>query len=248
MKTVMIRVGIDSGCGGIQGPLFLDGTFEYIPIPDDHVVDDRTYGNTKGRHSGSHIGYHSDNCGSLIDYFPLSRQSKMMNQSIHFDPEFETYTYGDPTRPKSSLKKLEEGDMLIFFCGLEGLDFECEPAIYLMGYFEVLTAGIAANFEPDVIDNLFTKNFHVMHRDRFNEQKDRLVLVKGSNESRLLKKAVLISTMDRDKAGRPLKILSPEMRKTFGDFHGHLAIQRSPPRWVDPLFAEKAAEFMRSCD
>ena len=31
MKTVLIRVGIDSGCGGIQGPLFQDGTFEYIP-------------------------------------------------------------------------------------------------------------------------------------------------------------------------------------------------------------------------
>jgi hypothetical protein len=248
MKMVMIRVGIDSGCGGIQGPLFQDGTFEYIPIPDNDGVDNRTYGNPPGIHGRPQIGCHSDNCGPLIGYFPRSRHQKMMNQSIHFDPEFETYTYGEPTGPKSSLKNLEEGDMLIFFCGLEGWGFKCEPAIYLMGYFEVLKAGIATNFEPDVIGSLFIKNFHVMHRDLFNEQKDCLVLVKGSNESRLLKKAVLISTMGRDKAGRPLKVLSPKMRKRFGDFDGHLAIQRSPPRWLDPLFVDSAVEFMRSLD
>lgn len=158
----------------------------------------------------------------------------MMNQAIHFDPEFETYTYGDPSRLKSSLKILEEGDMLVFFCGLEGWGkgFSRDPALYLMGYFEVFKAGLATNFEQDVIDSQFSKNFHVMHR----EQKDCLVLVKGSNESRLLNKAVLISTMGRDSANRPLKIQSPDMKKTFGDFGGLSAIQRSTPRWVDPFF------------
>ncbi len=33
MKAVMLRIGIDSGCGGIQGPLFHDGSFEFIPVP-----------------------------------------------------------------------------------------------------------------------------------------------------------------------------------------------------------------------
>ena len=54
-----------------------------------------------------------------------------------------------------------------------------------MGYFEVLKAGLAADFEPDVIDRLFSENSHVMHRDLFREQKDQLVLVKGSSKSRL---------------------------------------------------------------
>jgi hypothetical protein len=237
MKMVLIRAGIDSGCGGIQGPLFQDGTFEYIPIPDDHRIDGRTYGITKGRYSER-----------LIDYFPKSHQSKMMNQPIHFDPEFETYTYGDPSRLKSSLKNLEEGDMLVFYCGLEGWKFKCEPALYLMGYFEVSKAGIATNFEPDVIDSLFSKNFHVMHR----EQKDRLVLVKGSNkgsnQSRLLEKAVLISTKGWDKAGRPLKIQSPDMKEIFGDFGGRSSLQRSTPRWVNPSFVDKAVRYVRSLD
>jgi hypothetical protein len=232
MKMVLIRVGVDSGCGGIQGPLFEGKTFEYIPIPDDHGIDSRTYGNTKGRHGGR----------LLVEYFQGSRlQSKMKDQAIHFDPEFETYTYGDPSRLKSSLRNLVEGDMLVFYCGLEGWkDFKCDPALYLMGYFEVLKAGIATNLES----SQFSKNFHVMHQ----EQKDRLVLVKGSNKSRLLKKAVLISTMGRDSANRPLKIQSPDMKKRFGDFGGLSSLQRSTPRWVAPSFVDRAAEYMRSLD
>ena len=52
MQVVLLRVGIDTGSGGIHGPLFSDGSFEYIPIPDSFRgkgVDKRTYGNTRGR-------------------------------------------------------------------------------------------------------------------------------------------------------------------------------------------------------
>ena len=33
-QFVILRVGIDSGRGGIQGPLFDDWTFEFVSIPD----------------------------------------------------------------------------------------------------------------------------------------------------------------------------------------------------------------------
>ena len=36
VNIAMIRVGVDAGCGGIQGPLFKDGSFEFIPIPENH--------------------------------------------------------------------------------------------------------------------------------------------------------------------------------------------------------------------
>jgi hypothetical protein len=36
------------------------------------------------------------------------------------------------------------------------------------------------------------------------------------------------------------------MRRIFGDFSGHPGIQRSPPRFVFPEFAKKAATFVRS--
>jgi len=43
-KAVLLRVGIDSGCGGIQSPLFDDGTFEFVCIPDNKGVSIHKYG------------------------------------------------------------------------------------------------------------------------------------------------------------------------------------------------------------
>ena len=236
MQVALLRVGIDTGCGGMHSPLFADGSFEYIPIPDGCNIDERTYSNTTGR-----IGR------KLVEYFPHTRQVKMADQAIHFDPEFATFTYGDPTPPKVSLRRLQPGDLLVFYCGLEGWgDFKSSPALYLLGYFEVQTAGKAGDYPLDELHNVFGANFHVRHPQVYNNQRERLVLVKGSSDSRLLKKAVCISAIGQDRSGRPLKALSPEMQKIFGDFGGKISFQRSPTRWVAPAFTEKAAEFIRT--
>jgi hypothetical protein len=237
MKIALLRVGIDTGSGGIHGPLFQDGTFEYVPIPDGFGKDERTYGNTTGRHNRK-----------LIEYFPETRKGKITDQSIHFDPEFATFTYGDPTRPKAGLRNLQQGDMLIFYCGLEGWDFESRPALYLMGYFEILAAGKARDFSSKELGTFFSENYHVRHREIYEHQKGELILVKGSNKSRLLRKAVCISDIGRDRLGRPLKILSPEMQKIFGDFEGKTSFQRSPTRWVNPAYITRVAEFVRSLE
>jgi hypothetical protein len=236
-KIAMLRIGIDSGAGGIQGPLFNDASYEYIPIPDGSGTDSRTYGNITGR-----------NGRNLIEYFPKSRQIKMIDQAIHFDPEFEAYTYGDPTRPKAGLRRLRKDDILVFYCGLEGWGFNSAPALYIIGYFEILVAGKVAEFSSREIKSLFSDNFHVRHNNIFKEQKDDLVLVKGNSNSRLLKKAVLLSTMSQDRAGKPLKVLSPEMQRIFGDFNGKISFQRSPTRWVDPAFVGTAYNFIKSLE
>ena len=235
MKIAMLRIGIDTGSGGMHGPLLKSGNFEYIPIPDESGIDLRTYGNTEGR-SGKR----------LIDYFPDTRKLRNEYQSIHMDPEFSTFTYGDPSVPKSGLRKLEKGDLLIFYCGLEGWDFKSAPALYLMGYFQVQAAGYASDFNKSELHKIFGENFHVKHKDIFQRQKGRLVLVKGSEHSRLLKKAVKISVIGHDRTGKPLKILSPEMQKIFGGFDGKLSFQRSPTRWVEPPFISKANDFIGS--
>ncbi|MFZ4700039.1 MAG: hypothetical protein ACOYMG_08290 [Candidatus Methylumidiphilus sp.] len=121
-----------------------------------------------------------------------------------------------------------------------------EPALYLMGYFEVLASGKPDDFGYQETYRLFKNNFHVRHQQVYDRQKAELVLVKGSESSRLLKKAVCISVMGRDSAGQPLKVLSPEMQEIFGSFNGRLSFQRSPTRWVDPAYVEMAAAFMRS--
>lgn len=235
VRVVLLRVGIDTGAGGINGPLFADGTFELIPIPDGHDLDPRTYGNTVGRHGRA-----------LIDYFPPSRRPALSARAMHVDPEFETFTYGDPTPTKRGLRHLTPGDLLVFYAGLAGWPTPlADPALYVIGYFEVERAGLAAEFCPDDLDTMFGANAHVCHPSIFADQKDRLVLVKGSSRSRLLTRATLISERG-DRTGRPLKVISTDMRAVFGDFDGRVSLQRSPPRWVDPEYSERAARFVRS--
>jgi hypothetical protein len=97
-------------------------------------------------------------------------------------------------------------------------------------------------------ETIFSENYHVKHRDIYERQKRELILVKGSSQSRLLNKAVCISDIGRDRLGRPLKVLSAEMQKIFGDFDGKIGFQRSPTRWVKPVQVTRAAEFMRSLE
>jgi hypothetical protein len=235
MQVVLLRVGVDSGRGGIQGPLFDDGSFEFIPIDDRRGDSLQTYGNTKGIHGRM-----------LIEYFPTRLKDKLRNQSIHFDPEFCTFTYGDPTPSKKGLLRLRLGSLLVFYAGLEKWPERKNAGLYIIGYFEIAKVGLATDFSAAELTKDFGRNFHVHHRSVLKRQKPKLVLVKGGKRSRLLKKAVLISSMGKDIRGWPLKVLSPAMRRIFGDFDGHVSIQRNPSRWVWPEFVQKAAEFVRS--
>ncbi len=182
----------------------------------------------------------------LSEYFPVSWRQRIAQTPIHHDPEFETFTYGDPTPPKAGLRCLAKGDLLVFYCGLQGWDFESLPALYLMGHFEVAKAGLAPDLGAEEILSDFGRNYHVRHRDALSDQWPRLVLVKGGPGSRLYGKATKISSTGRDRAGRPLKVLSAEMREVFGELGGRASLQRSPTRWVEPAFVEQVAAFVRS--
>jgi hypothetical protein len=242
-QVVLLRVGVDAGCGGIQGPLFRDGTFEFVCIPDSKGVSIHTYGNMVGRDGTAHA-----------TYFPAARRALMAAQTVHVDPEWETFTYGDPTTPKRSLRFLNPGDILAFYCGLQewesagGWDTDARPALYLVGYFEIALAGMAADFDRRVLTHEFGNNFHVRYPSVFEMQKEHLVLVKGGPGSRLLRLAKRISEDAKDRSGKPLKVLSAEMQKVFGNFGGRVSIQRSPPRWVDPAFVKRAIAFLKDLE
>jgi len=201
-----------------------DGSFVYIPIPDDRRLDHRTYGNTKA------------NGKPLASFFPERKQQVMFGTPIHFDPEFKTYTYGDPTSPKAGLRRLEPQDILVFYCGLKGWDCLRDPALYVIGFFVVEFAGYARDFSTAMLKKSFGNNWHVINArslQRLRRPDEPLVLVKGSTiQSRLLKRAHCISEMGNDRDGKPLKIVSKKMRKVFGNFGEHVSLQRSPPRWI----------------
>lgn len=217
----------------MDGPLFADGSFEFVPIPDTTGLDERTYGNQMARTGNP-----------LSDFFPSARQTAMRSQSMHFDPEFTSFTYGDPTPPKAGLRHLAAGDLLVFYAGLRGYGCDVPQGLYLIGYFEVAFAGIARDLTEEQIREC-SNNFHVCHKSVFLHQRDRLVLVKGGPGSRLLTKAMKISVTGEDRAGKPLKVLSSEMQQIFGAFDGKLSFQRSPPRWVANEHVSGAACFVR---
>jgi hypothetical protein len=244
MQVALLRVGIDSSpkTGGIHGPLFKDDTFEFIPIMDDKGVDERTYANTDGQRNPNR---------RLIEYFPQNLQDRMRGQRMHVDPEFKTFTYGDPTRPKRRLRDLKQGDMLVFYCSLKRWPHGAEHALYLIGYFEVEVAGFAADLEKNGynVEEIFARNFHVMHKEVYKKEKSELVMVKGyptganGPPSRLLERAVRISAEGKCCRGS----LSAEMQNIFGNFDGKICFWRGV-HWVDKEHVERAAKFMRSLD
>lgn len=233
MNVVLLRVGIDSGSGGIHGPLFEDGSFELLPIPDNSGVGARTYGNTTGLRGIP-----------FSEYFPRSRQAAMVGQAMHVDPEFDTFTYGDPTSLKAGLRKLLPGDILAFYAGLEGWGHRCAPALYLVGYFVVQWAGRAGEHSDEDVRSRCGTNFHVVHDELYTKQRNRLVLVKGGPGSRLLSRAHCISVNGQNHAGTPMKVLSPAAQHIFSDFNGAISIQRSPPRWVPSSHVDRARDFL----
>jgi hypothetical protein len=238
-QVVLLRVGIDSGCGRTQGPLFKDGSFDFVCISASKQVIAHTYGNIIGRHGRPHA-----------DYLAESRRKIMAEQHVHDDPEWETFTYGDPTIPKRSLRNFQSEDILVFYCGLQkwdtngGWNLDHRPALYLASCFVVALAGMAVEFDKKILKAEFGMNFYVRYRTVFEKQKEDLVLVKGGPGSRLLKKSHQISTVGKDRAGKPLKVLSPTIQKVFASFGGHISIQPSPLRWVESGFVDKAIRFV----
>lgn len=210
-QVVLLRVGVDAGCGGIQGPLFKDGLFDFVCIPDNKGVSVHTYGNMAGRDGRP-----------LAGYFAESRRKVMAEQHVHVDPEFDTFTYGDPTTPKRSLRNLQPGDLLVFYCGLQkwdadgGWDQEHRPALYLAGFFEVAIAGMACDFDKKVLKAEFGMNFHVRYRTVFEKQKGELVLVKGGPGSRFWTTAGKSSRMTRAKQHPPACFLQPVLITASG--------------------------------
>lgn len=218
MKAMILRIGIDKGTDGTLAPIFEDGSFEYIPISegDARSREDRTYKNTMGR-TGK----------PLAAYLPKAIE----NRTLHYDPEFETFTYGDPTAKRTYLLKLEKGDLLVFYAGLTPYQTtKYETALYIIGYFtvdEVIDFNTVTRQDIQARLQRLKNNAHLKRRMNTTD----LVIVSGEiTKSRLLTKAIRISEPKPDAQGRPYQAVSHEMEQTLG-IKG--SIQRSiPPRTI----------------
>lgn len=209
MKVLLLRVGIDSGCGGALGPIFPDSTFEYVPIPENPQ-----YASTRSVYYKELPARHG---GTLAQYVPL----RYREAAAHYDPEFETFTYGDPTpKKRTQLLRLEDGDLFVFYAGLRPVGSSTPSRLYIIGYFTVASAQsieIKNPWPPTDRPHLLN-NAHL----RRNRPDPGLVVVCGhAQASKLLERAVAISDEEQR--------ATPETEKRLG-IRGSL--KRAIGRWV----------------
>lgn len=188
-----------------QSPIFDDGTFELLPIPEG-----RNYpGESLVRYSDLPSFNHPEE--SLRRYIP----QRWWDWPCHADPEFDTYTYGDDCNvaPRAAaLKGMEPGDLIFFIVRLvpyrEG-GFVDRPGFYLAGYLEVQRVlASVTGLPPGPEIALFGSNAHIRRAIADPALWNRFWVFKGSANSRRLRRAVpvtrrLASRMFRTAAGDP---------------------------------------------
>lgn len=219
LKAMLLRVGIDKGTDGCLAPIFKDLSFEYIPLSETDITstENRTYKDVNGK-KGKTLSF----------YLP----NKVKGRKIHFDPEFDTFTYGDLGSKRNYLLKLEKGDLLVFYAGLTPFNHEeLDDALYIIGYFtveNVIDFNKLSENEIKECCKLYFNNAHIKRSFDFDD----LVIVTGDKDkSRLLDKAVLISEKKLNRIGRSYHVVSSKMEKLLG-IKG--SIQRSiPPRFIE---------------
>ena len=222
-RLLFLRVGMDLGYGGL-GPLFADGRFEYVPIPENPK---------KTSSRALYFSQISARSGGTLDRFAPPRYRA---GPAHYDPEFDTFTYGDPTRNKrGQLLRLARNDILVFYAGLRPLDQRRGSCLYVIGYFTVENAHDVPTlgpWPPPTLKHLWA-NAHF----RRNKPDVGLVVVKGLHrKSRLLESAVPLSD-DR-------QLVLPEMARRLG-LTGSV-MRAGAGRWVPATHVAGVERWLRS--
>jgi hypothetical protein len=186
MKAMLLRVGIDKGYGALS-PVFADLTYKYIPIYNK---------NKKKKEKNEQRTYRSLGLDSFLP-------SKLRDKKVHLDPEFNSFTYGDPTKPKrKSLLWLSKGDLLVFYIGGKPIDRNLHEGCFIIGYFvvsDVIDWNVQSNLQRKSIKKTFAKNAHIIS----SKSKANLVLVKGSSESKMLSHCIPITERNKKKKNPP---------------------------------------------
>jgi hypothetical protein len=183
MRAVAINVGANTNEPGFRGPIFPDGSFEYIPIPESEPTAESvpTY-------------------GDLADHLQTPIPDEIAETGVHLDPEFpeypycERYSYGDEHGVKARpLADLAAGDRVYFYATLS----VAEPAewlpptwgAFLIGHFRLGCDPVTTDARA-AVDQHFHNNAHY-RRETF----DAAVLLAGDPEgSRLYDRALALST------------------------------------------------------
>jgi hypothetical protein len=217
LKILFLRIGIDRGCGGTLSPRFSDGTFEYVPIPESSELilgKGVTYPDLLAKH------------GSTLDIYSGS------SGFTHYDPEFETFTYGEPSEPKrSQLLKLAAGDLVVFYAGFQGPDI-AKGTCFVIGYLAVRAIHRAPTDEswpPQSLAHLH-RNAHF----RRSKPEPTLVVIEGDPSTSQFYSIALRLSDDTQK-------VLPGLEDVLG-FRG--SVMRAIGRWVPETHIDKVLNWL----
>lgn len=190
-RGVAINVGANTNAPGFRGPIYPDGRFEYVPIPEVKPVRADVTVPTYG------------DLDLSID------TAAVTDEPVHLDPTFEgvhgcdRYTYGDPHGVKATpLLDLEAGDYVLFYATLSPVSTPARAWItpdwgaYVIGEFvlggDPIPGEDFLNL-PEARRDRFVNNAHLKRREF-----DAAVLLWGDpGESKLFEIARPLSAPDR---------------------------------------------------
>ncbi|MBI4235956.1 MAG: hypothetical protein HY688_01195 [Chloroflexi bacterium] len=178
-RIFLVNVGANASHGGVRSPLFEDGTFELLPIPEERDLWAPTLP------AYAKLVCFNDPGETLAKYVP----ARYWNVRVHDDPEFRTLTYGDnPSRsPRAAgLRACGPGDSLFFLARLvpyAGGRFRGPPGFYLVGFLLVEDVLRGVTRFPHGRDfTVFGANAHVRRAAYHRAALDGFWVWKGSAE------------------------------------------------------------------
>lgn len=218
MTVVLIGIGADRENTVPMPPLMDDGSFDYLPIPEDYESAGPTYSEYQLPNFGGSVLDFVDKIRPGGDGEWIQERDKIASKRLHHDPNFEDLTYGDVvgTRKASRIySDLEEGQLIGFYAGLQ-TDYKHR---YIIGYFTV-----------DEIDDepaRHPQNAHGLRVKAAGKPKnDEVVIVDGREPGGLLESPYKIShKIDSP----PWHEVSPEAVEELNIVDGTVAVSIKPP-------------------
>ena len=151
MKGLLVRVGIDSTAGHWNAPVDpFTRRFVFVPIPEEHHVIrkgcERLYEEVRGP----------------LHSFGQDLPRHLRNRRMHLDPDFTHLTYGDIHPRNLPIRKMGEGDFIVFYAGLRSIHSTDQELVYaIIGFYsicEVVRSG-------DVHKEQWHENAHTRRAD-----------------------------------------------------------------------------------
>ena len=236
MRAIMLQVGFDGENGGYSAPLFEDGSFAYLPIPERRAITgEMTYSDYE-KQVGKPITRYLPT--DVISVGPEKMVGKMTKEKVpvqgivpHADPEFITFTYGEQSNIMrgQKLMSLRRGDYVFFFesfvrarpeefvgrtfAEIKGFQGGKDKVYCIIGYFQLDSIyGYRDIIGDPAARTRVRMNAH-MKRDPLEQT---ILIATGGENSRMLERTKPLSTIGYKKNGTKNYVYSEEFSRISG--------------------------------